>query len=90
MVPWHLEVLINLSFQINGFKRDYNDYDTPTFLVKEHEDHHDTKEKDTPGKKRNFKAHNKVENSYSDSSSFGFGGSYMLDSGFAGISFSQL
>jgi len=27
-----------LSFQINGFKRDYNDYDAPTFYT---EDHHD-------------------------------------------------
>ena len=67
-----------LSFQINGSKRDYNDYDTPTFYT---EDHHETLPEE---------AHfNKVENSHGDSSSFGFGGSYMLDSGYAGFSFSN-
>jgi iron complex outermembrane receptor protein len=65
-----------LSFQINGSKRDYKDYDTPTFLL----ENHDTEE---------MEAHNKVENSYGDSSSFGLGGSYMLDSGYAGLSFSS-
>ena len=66
-----------LSFQINGFKRDYNDYDTPTFYT---EDHH-TNAVDGP--------FNNVENSHSVSSSVGFGGSYMLDSGYAGFSFSN-
>ena len=65
-----------LSFQINGSKKDYKDYDTPTFLL----ENHDTEE---------MEAHNKVENSYGDSSSFGLGGSYMLDSGYAGLSFSS-
>ena len=68
-----------LSFQINGFKRDYNDYDAPTF---ETEDHHN------PSAPPEVHA-NGVENSYSESSSIGFGGSYMLDSGYAGISFSS-
>ena len=66
-----------LSFQINGFKRDYNDYDAPTFYT---EDHH-TNAVDGP--------FNIVENSHSVSSSVGFGGSYMLDSGYAGFSFSN-
>ena len=66
-----------LSFQINGFKRDYNDYDAPTFYT---EDHH-TNAVDGP--------FNTVENSHSVSSSVGFGGSYMLDSGYAGFSFSN-
>ena len=66
-----------LSVQINGFKRDYKDYDTPTFYT---ENHH------TGAKEGPFK---KVANSYSDSSSFGIGGSYMLDSGYAGLSFSR-
>ena len=68
-----------LSFQINGLKRDYEDYDTPTFYT---EDHHDpTADPEGP--------FNSVANSHSDSTSFGFGASYMLDSGFAGFSFSS-
>lgn len=66
-----------LSFQINGFKRDYNDYDAPTFYT---EDHH------TNTVQGPFST---VENSHSVSSSVGFGGSYMLDSGYAGFSFSN-
>lgn len=66
-----------LSFQINGFKRDYNDYDTPSFYT---EDHHDG----------SFKGpFDVVKNSHGESSSIGLGGSYMLDSGFAGFSFSN-
>ena len=65
------------SFQINGFKREYEDYDTPTFYT---EDHHSGALKGP---------YNIVENSHSDSSSIGFGGSYMLDSGFAGFSYSK-
>ncbi len=67
-----------LSFQINGLKRDYEDYDAPTF---ETEDHHN------PGVTELHP--NGVENSHSDSTSIGFGASYMLDSGFAGFSFSN-
>ncbi len=66
-----------LSFQINGFKRDYNDYDVPTFYT---EDHHDGSIEGP---------FNNVENSHSDTSSIGFGASYMLDSGYAGFSFSN-
>ena len=66
-----------LSFQINGFKRDYNDYDAPTFYT---EDHHDGSVEGP---------FNKVKNSHGVSSSVGFGGSYLLDSGFAGFSFSS-
>lgn len=65
------------SFQVNGFKRDINDYDTPVFYT---EDHH------TNAISGPFQ---KVENSHSDSASIGFGGSYMLDSGYAGFSFSN-
>ena len=68
-----------LSFQINGLKRDYEDYDAPTFYT---EDHHDpTADPEGP--------FNSVANSHSDSTSFGFGASYMLDSGFAGFSISS-
>lgn len=66
-----------LSFQINGFKRDYNDYDAPTFYT---EDHHDGSVEGP---------FTKVKNSHGVSSSFGLGGSYLLDSGFAGFSFSS-
>ena len=67
-----------LSFQINGLKRDYEDYDAPTFYT---EDHHDpTADPEGP--------FNSVANSHSDITSFGFGASYKLDSGFAGFSFS--
>ncbi|MDA8774667.1 TonB-dependent receptor [Opitutales bacterium] len=66
-----------LSFQINGFKRDYNDYDAPTFYT---EDHHDGSVEGP---------FNKVKNSHGVSSSVGLGGSYLLDSGFAGFSFSK-
>lgn len=68
-----------LSFQINGFKRDYNDYEAPTF---ETENHHN------PSAPPEVHA-NGVGNSYSKSSSIGFGSSYMLDSGYAGLSFSR-
>ena len=68
-----------LSFQINGFKRDYNDYDTPTFYTEDH--HNPLAAPEGP--------FNTVENSHSVSSSVGFGGSYMLDSGYAGFSFSN-
>ena len=66
-----------LSFQINGFKRDYNDYDAPSFYT---EDHHDGSVEGP---------FNKVKNSHGVSSSVGLGGSYLLDSGFAGFSFSS-
>ena len=83
----------SFSFQINGFKRDFKDYDTPTFLVKEHEEHeegeHEEGEHEEEEHEEEFKAHNKVENSHSDSSSFGFGGARHWDGGFAGISFSH-
>ena len=65
------------NFQINGFKRDYNDYETPSFTT---EDHH------SGAISGPFQ---KVANSHSDSSSIGFGGSYMLDSGYAGLSFTR-
>jgi iron complex outermembrane receptor protein len=68
-----------LSFQINGSKRDYEDYDAPTF---ETEDHHDPS---APAEVHP----NGVENSHSDSTSIGFGASYMLDSGFVGFSLSS-
>ena len=55
-----------LSFQINGFKRDYNDYDAPTFYT---EDHHDGSVEGP---------FNKVKNSHGVSSSVGLGGSYLL------------
>ena len=68
-----------LSFQINGFKRDYNDYDAPTFYT---EDHHDVNAS-PEGPFGN------VKNSHGVSSSVGLGGSYILDSGFAGFNFSS-
>ena len=64
------------SFQINGSIRDYKEYDTPTFYSSDHDGN-------TTG------PFNKVENSQGESESFGFGGSYKLDSGFAGFSFSS-
>jgi len=66
-----------LNFQVNGSKSDFEDYDAPSFYT---EDHH------SGAISGPF---NKVENSYGDSSTFGFGGSYMLDSGYAGLSFSR-
>ena len=67
----------SLNFQVNGLKRDYNDYTTPSFYT---EDHH------TGAVSGPFE---RVDNSHSESSSIGFGGSYMLDSGYAGLSFSS-
>ena len=67
-----------LNFQVNGSKRDFEDYDTPTFYT---EDHHNPGVLEGP--------FNTVKNSYGDSTTIGFGGSYMLDSGFAGLSFSR-
>ena len=66
-----------LNFQINGSKRDYNDYDAPSFYT---EDHH------SGAISGPF---NTVANSYGESSSVGFGGSYMMDAGYAGLSFSR-
>jgi iron complex outermembrane receptor protein len=66
-----------LNFQINGSKRDFKDYDAPSFYT---EDHH------SGAISGPF---NTVANSYGDSSTIGFGGSYMLDSGYAGLSFSR-
>jgi iron complex outermembrane recepter protein len=66
-----------LNFQINGSKRDYNDYDTPSFYT---EDHHSGVISGP---------FNAVANSHGESSSIGFGGSYMLDFGYAGLSFSR-
>ena len=66
-----------LNFQINGSKRDYNDYDAPSFFT---EDHH------TGAVSGPFDS---VKNSHGVSSSIGFGGSYMLDSGYAGLSFTR-
>ena len=66
-----------LNFQINGSKRDFEDYDAPAFFTEDH--HSGTIEG----------PFNKVTNSYGDSSTIGFGGSYMLDSGYAGLSFSR-
>jgi len=68
-----------LNYQLNISKRDYNDYDAPTFYT---EDHHDPL--------ADPEVHsNGVENSHSDSTTFGFGASYMLDSGFVGFSLSS-
>jgi len=68
-----------LNYQLNVSKKDYNDYDTPTFYT---EDHHATPvTQEGP--------FNTVENSHGVSSSIGFGASYMLDSGFAGFSLSS-
>ena len=64
------------SFQINGFIRDYKEYDTPTFFSSDHDGN-------TTG------PFNKVANSQGESESIGFGGSYKLDSGYAGFSFSS-
>ena len=66
-----------LSYQLNVSKRDYNDYDAPTFAP---EDHHGG---------GNLPARDIVENSHSDSTNFGFGASYMLDSGYIGFSLSS-
>jgi iron complex outermembrane recepter protein len=66
-----------LNIQINGFKRDYNDYDAPSFKT---EDHHTGVESGP---------FNTVKNSHGVNSLIGFGGSYMLDSGYAGLSFSR-
>jgi iron complex outermembrane recepter protein len=66
-----------LNFQINGSKRDFKDYDAPSFYT---EDHH------SGAISGPFKT---VANSHGDSSTIGFGGSYMLDSGYAGLSFSR-
>ena len=68
-----------LNYQLNVAKRDYNDYDAPTFYT---EDHHDA----NATRKGHFHG---VENSHSDSTSIGFGASYMLDSGFVGFSLSS-
>ncbi|MDG1354730.1 MAG: TonB-dependent receptor plug domain-containing protein, partial [Opitutales bacterium] len=65
-----------ISFQINGFIRDYKEYDTPTFYSSDHDGN-------TEG------PFNKVANSQGESESIGFGGSYKLDSGYAGFSFSN-
>ena len=66
-----------LIYQLNVSKRDYNDYDAPTFAP---EDHHGG---------GTLPARDIVENSHSDSTNFGFGASYMLDSGFIGFSLSS-
>ena len=52
----------SFSFQINGFKREYWEYDAPN---------------------------GKVKNSMGDRSSIGFGGSRIMDNGYAGLSFSR-
>ena len=67
----------NFNFQINGFIRDFNDYETPSFYK---EDHHSG---DLEG------PFNLVKNSHGESQSIGFGGSYKLDSGYTGFSFSN-
>lgn len=53
----------SLSFQINGFMRDADDYESPI---------------------------GKVANSRGESHSHGLGGSYLLDGGYVGFSFSQM
>ena len=65
------------NFQVNGSKRDFEDYDAPSFYT---EDHHSGVVSGP---------FNTVANSHGDSSTIGFGGSYMLDSGYAGVSFSR-
>ena len=66
-----------LNFQVNGSKNDFEDYDAPSFYT---EDHH------SGAISGPF---NTVKNSHGVNSSIGFGGSYMLDSGYAGLSFSR-
>ena len=53
----------SLSFQINGFKRNADDYESPMGTV---------------------------ANSRGESHSYGLGGSYLWDGGYAGLSFSQM
>ena len=67
----------NLNYQLNVSSRDYNDYDAPSFKT---ENHHTGEEKGP---------FNSVKNSHSDSTTLGFGASYMLDSGFVGFSLSS-
>ena len=62
----------SLSFQINGFKRNADDYDAPDGFVLD----------GTP--------RDKVLNSRGESHSYGLGGSYLWDGGYAGLSFSQM
>ena len=66
------------SFQINGFIKDYNDYETPSFYK---EDHHNPGIFEGP-----FSV---VSNSHGESQSIGFGGAYKMESGYAGLSFSN-
>ena len=68
----------NFNFQINGFVRDFNDYETPSFYK---EDHHNPGEFEGP--------FNAVSNSHGESQSVGFGGSYKLGSGYTGFSYSN-
>ena len=77
MVPRLLEVPANSIFRSMDPNATYNDYETPSFYT---EDHHSGQVSGP---------FNKVENSHGVHSSIGFGGSYMLDSGYAGLSFSR-
>ncbi|MDC0369491.1 TonB-dependent receptor [Opitutales bacterium] len=67
----------SFNFQINGFIRDFKDYDTPSFYK---EDHH-SGELEGP--------FNVVSNSHGESQSIGFGGAYKMESGYAGFSYSN-
>jgi iron complex outermembrane receptor protein len=60
------------SFQINGSKKDYENYDTPDFVKPEENS-----------------VSSKVEGSYGDISTVGFGGSRFWNEGYAGFSFSN-
>lgn len=67
----------SFNFQINGFIRDFKDYDTPSFYK---EDHHSG----------NLEGpFNVVKNSHGESQSIGFGGAYKMESGYAGFSYSN-
>lgn len=61
----------NLSFQINGFEREFEDYQAPDGFI------------------LNGTPTDIVDNSEGGSHSYGVGGSYFWDGGYAGLSFSQ-
>jgi iron complex outermembrane receptor protein len=91
-------------FQINASSAKTQDYETPSFEKHGHEHHHHTQyakanadgtfiedgefsEAEEEEEEEAF--FSKVENTYSDTNTFGFGGSYNHDKGFVGISFSD-
>jgi iron complex outermembrane receptor protein len=80
----------NFAFYADGFVRDSNDYEIPVEAESHEEDHDEHEEHDDHDEHEEHAGNYTVENSAEESYGFTFGGSYLFDDGFVGLSVEKL